>query len=1205
MDVDVPSASGNPVNGGPDSLKNADGASDHEIGEEEEEPESEEAESEEDKNTESESDGESDRHRRQSKKKEVTKPGVSGESKRPWPTRRGPFSRRNLGFPRPRFSHRITPIDEDEAADLAPAENDRAKTEDEEESEKEEKEDGESDTLDPPDDQDFTETTPTADDYAPVISSATLKAATSPPKASSRVVDHTGPLIASIAPIAAAAAASSIMAGSEVVNFPSPGTSTSSRSQSPEPGPAKDASASKKKKIAKVSKTDDDCDDKTSDSIAEKDKPPKQVPPPLDMDVDAAEVEVEADNEPSAEADADEPENEQEPEAEVENEVEPEVEAEEPIADDDLEVELESDLQPAHRAEALDVLATIELKFALLRERVYVEKMEGLAWEEKLVNEGTHPELIHIQKELLKRRDKRLELASRKREYELANIAKKRRVNEDITWSWWKLARDELQTDMVAESSRKRRRLERERRVLERPQPVRRIPMPPSEVPPAPSLRKIVKNFPFAEKQKSSGSQSVPKQGAYPELSGLSPSEINADLEIFFTHRRYGYRGEPFIGVQAQITPAMGFGGYDAYPEHAGNPMAPTGRIPPQHAPPFAHQMQPPPGYAYPPNNGRMPPPPSHGHGHPPLHGGPPGPGMYPDELMGVMPQPPPPHHYYGSQVNGGVYPDGVPPPGPPMSGPPGHHGRRSPSPMNGVMNGKHGGWIGPGIPPGAGPAPIGSGGYPGQGRPQKGEWLPDERRREYPIGSEEEERERMMMMKEREQREKRETMERERDRERDRELRDRDRDGMPMDIDRERERHMHMMAHRQGPPLLGPPGSGPPPSSMHPHSHSMPPVPHHHMPSGHHHPRHHHHVVHYHHGQPSGPGGPPPGSAIHSPRSTREYGEIRPGSGHGQFPTEVINLSSKHGPPPPRDDYPMGHKERPRISRRSSPVPGHSQSHPPNSGPVGTGPPPTPGMETDRLIPTPFVMASTQAMQATSVNGTSSPRVPSGYDGHVRSPNHRFSSVARSAPPTAGPSTPAAGPPLSIPPSAGSGNREGLAMSPPRRPPPQSPTLLNEREREPPPPPLPSSISERDRMPIGSSASVRSPSVGYKRPNSPVGQSGKASTSQPPLVSPRIGLAGPGRAVTPAGPEGRGASFASPSTRSVNGGPAASEGEDRESVVKDKERIVVDAKVIAGPGVPPAPPPVSSSTMNAATNSPMTLPPPSKLSVAQMVDGP
>jgi hypothetical protein len=64
------------------------------------------------------------------------------------------------------------------------------------------------------------------------------------------------------------------------------------------------------------------------------------------------------------------------------------IEIDEPSHEDDPEAELESDLQPAHRAEALDVLATIELKFALLRERVYVEKMDILAWEEGLVDEG-------------------------------------------------------------------------------------------------------------------------------------------------------------------------------------------------------------------------------------------------------------------------------------------------------------------------------------------------------------------------------------------------------------------------------------------------------------------------------------------------------------------------------------------------------------------------------------------------------------------------------------------------------------------------------------------------------------------------------------------------------------------------------------------------------------------------------------------------
>lgn len=60
--------------------------------------------------------------------------------------------------------------------------------------------------------------------------------------------------------------------------------------------------------------------------------------------------------------------------------------------DETEEPDEDPDLQPAHRAEALDVLATIEIKFAMLRERVYVEKMEGLAWEEALVWEGKyHP----------------------------------------------------------------------------------------------------------------------------------------------------------------------------------------------------------------------------------------------------------------------------------------------------------------------------------------------------------------------------------------------------------------------------------------------------------------------------------------------------------------------------------------------------------------------------------------------------------------------------------------------------------------------------------------------------------------------------------------------------------------------------------------------------------------------------------------------
>ena len=56
-------------------------------------------------------------------------------------------------------------------------------------------------------------------------------------------------------------------------------------------------------------------------------------------------------------------------------------------ADVDAE-ETELDVQPAHRAQALDVLAGIELKFALVREALYVEKIEELAMEEALILQG-------------------------------------------------------------------------------------------------------------------------------------------------------------------------------------------------------------------------------------------------------------------------------------------------------------------------------------------------------------------------------------------------------------------------------------------------------------------------------------------------------------------------------------------------------------------------------------------------------------------------------------------------------------------------------------------------------------------------------------------------------------------------------------------------------------------------------------------------
>lgn len=122
------------------------------------------------------------------------------------------------------------------------------------------------------------------------------------------------------------------------------------------------------------------------------------VPDPI------AQVEVIEERLPSPEREQEpvppEPENEPEPEQEPEQDRSMEVSDPSP-EDIEMEMETETDLQPAHRAEALDVLASIELKFALLRERVYVEKMESLAWEESLVLAGAcfcflHVDLIYL-----------------------------------------------------------------------------------------------------------------------------------------------------------------------------------------------------------------------------------------------------------------------------------------------------------------------------------------------------------------------------------------------------------------------------------------------------------------------------------------------------------------------------------------------------------------------------------------------------------------------------------------------------------------------------------------------------------------------------------------------------------------------------------------------------------------------------------------
>ncbi|EIW53416.1 uncharacterized protein TRAVEDRAFT_74747 [Trametes versicolor FP-101664 SS1] len=551
------------------------------------------------------------------------------------------------------------------------------------------------------------------------------------------------------------------------------------------------------------------------------------------------------------------------------------------------ELDLDSDMQPAHRAEALDVLATIELKFALLRERLYVEKMDTLAWEEGLIADGNHPELLHLHAELSKRRDKRLELASHRRDFEAANVTKRRRLDEEGVWSWWKDARNELQTDMISETNSKRRRLERERRALERPQPTRRFPLPPAEVPPAPTLREIVKSSPFGipeaalplSKRYQHKREPLPSSSlVYPQISSLSPGEIVQDLDLFFQHRRAAAGFDPHRGGPGLMNSVLGGlppPGMDPYAMGMQILEGPAGG---RFAPPFHQQHLQPQGFVQ--GFGAPPPRLPHHHSAPP--------GTLPhlshaqmqidqEIAMGMRPPPGMPPHPSHMQPQFGAGPG------------PSTLMRRSISPVplsNGVGDSS-------GIPTsmGGGPIPPGfSGSKPnGWTGPSTGVHMGPGKELSR-LNGEVEGRER----------------ERERDRDRDRDRmsealshRERaERERAQRDLERDQAERAYHIAHGQ--PRL------PAHQHTHTHAHNNAPAPAAHGPHHHLHHHHHHHVRHHHPTSQTGPGsvpqGPPmsglPSGAVNGPapnptRSPHGGREIEPRRPRSGAPTELIELTA------------------------------------------------------------------------------------------------------------------------------------------------------------------------------------------------------------------------------------------------------------------------------------------------------------------------
>ncbi|RPD61712.1 hypothetical protein L227DRAFT_58763 [Lentinus tigrinus ALCF2SS1-6] len=761
--------------------------------------------------------------------------------------------------------------------------------------------------------------------------------------------------------------------------------------------------------------------------------------------------------------------------AEVEGDVEnPEFEGEGADVDDDVatpDVDLDSDMQPAHRAEALDVLAAIELKFALLRERLYVEKMDSLAWEEGLIADGTHPELLHLHAELSNRRDKRVELATRRRDYEVENVRKRRRLDEAGAWSTWKNDRDELQTTMIAETNGKKRRLERERKLIERPPPTRRFPMPLHEVPPAPTLREIVRNSPFGlpdsaptlrkrSRKKELASQ-VPL--AYPTLEPLSRHEIIQDLEMFWQHHRNAPIGyNPHSHMPGLMNAVLGGGmphGMDPYA--MGMPIM-DGPGPARFIQPHIPQQAMVQNFGPPP---RLP----HHHSAPP----------------GALP-----HLSHAQQVQleqemqAGMRQPGIPPHPSFAPGPgPGTLMRRSISPVP-LSNG-----AGPSSVPttlGGGPVPSGFSG------PKPNGWSgpPANAKESKRMNGEADARERERIAEAMAQRERA------------------DRERAQRDLDREREREAeraYHMSHTQ------------PRHSAHQHAHQHAvhgPAPgqaaHHHVPHNHQH--HHHHVHHHHHPPPpqgfNGPGsnahappmaGLPPGSnqglpnPSLSPHSMRDFEQRRPRSG---APTEVIELSAptqKQTASPGMSVFWQGSDE-PGIPADHLRERERDRERERAAGPLG---PPQPGPN-ERLM-TPFTMGPSQTLQRSLPGSPRNPLSAGPSNPPPSVPSSRRGSWSM-APEDARPSSASHRPPESSHPMAGSSGSQRAPAT--RLPQPPSTSSYHSPFGSPPrngralPPASPSATPF--------SGPLRSPVRGGQQGRVPIGGPGPLSPPPSLPLSPR-----------------------------------------------------------------------------------------------------
>ncbi|PWN36050.1 uncharacterized protein FA14DRAFT_51305 [Meira miltonrushii] len=214
----------------------------------------------------------------------------------------------------------------------------------------------------------------------------------------------------------------------------------------------------------------------------------------------------------------------------------PILETEEAVAEE----ETSTDEAAIRRQEAMEALTKIEIGFAVLRDKLYVERMDEISKESEMILEGTHPDLIYLTNFIEARRERRLKLVEMWFEEQQKQYERVAHTEEAATWNNWRNEVVQLRKDKLDDVSRKRRKLDREKRTLDGPRPARRHQIFETELVRNPDYDAIqAKTYGQGKaKRKSDPRQQeledLEEMGAYvayPDLRGAEEGEAWMDLE--------------------------------------------------------------------------------------------------------------------------------------------------------------------------------------------------------------------------------------------------------------------------------------------------------------------------------------------------------------------------------------------------------------------------------------------------------------------------------------------------------------------------------------------------------------------------------------------------------------------------------------------------------------------------------------------------